>query len=59
MKTIPMTLSLLAALALLAGCSKSAEPGDHDAHAEAKSPAGKKMCTEHNLPEDECGICHP
>ena len=26
---------------------------------EAKPGAGGKMCTEHNLPEAECGICHP
>jgi cobalt-zinc-cadmium efflux system membrane fusion protein len=26
---------------------------------EAKPGAGPKMCTEHGLPESECGICHP
>ena len=26
---------------------------------EAKPGAGEKTCTEHNLPEAECGICHP
>jgi cobalt-zinc-cadmium efflux system membrane fusion protein len=25
----------------------------------AKPAAGAKMCTEHGLPETECGICHP
>jgi len=26
---------------------------------EPKPGAGTKMCTDHNLPESECGICHP
>jgi hypothetical protein len=26
---------------------------------EAKPASPKKMCTEHGLPEAECGICHP
>lgn len=59
MKTTTIILSLLAACALLAGCSKPGEPATHDAQANAKPASGKKMCAEHNLPEDECGICHP
>jgi membrane fusion protein, heavy metal efflux system len=60
---------LVAALALAMGCSKQqgptaqAEPrGDSLAKAEVasvKPASGKKMCAEHGLPEDECGICHP
>ena len=60
---------LLAALALAVGCSKPKEPvglAEHggDGHgktetAATRPAAGKKMCAEHGLPEDECGICHP
>jgi len=63
------TVSLAAALALAVGCSKQNEPAGHaeaggDSHgkaevAAAKPASGKKMCEEHRLPEDECGICHP
>ena len=62
-------LPLVAALALAVGCSKPKEPagpGEHggDRHGQAevtaaKLAAGKKLCVEHGLPEDECGICHP
>jgi membrane fusion protein, heavy metal efflux system len=47
-------LSFVAALVLAMGCSKPQGPG-----AQAEPALGKKMCAEHNLPEDECGICHP
>ena len=63
------TVSFVAVLALTMGCSKQKEtagPAGHegDSHgkaegAAAKPAAGKKMCEEHGLPEDECGICHP
>jgi len=62
-------LPLVAALALAVGCSKQKEPagpaehgGDRRGQAEvaaAKPASGKKLCEEHGLPEDECGICHP
>jgi cobalt-zinc-cadmium efflux system membrane fusion protein len=62
-------LPLIAALALAAGCSKQNGPAggaerEGDSHgradvAAAKPAAGKKMCEEHGLSEDECGICHP
>jgi cobalt-zinc-cadmium efflux system membrane fusion protein len=63
------TLSLVAALALAVGCSKQQQPAAHAEHgndspaktevAAATPASGKKMCSEHGLPEDECGICHP
>lgn len=62
-------LSLAAALALAVGCSKQQQPAAHAEHggdtpaktevAAIKPASGKKMCSEHGLPEDECGICHP
>ena len=62
-------LPLVAALALAVGCSKQKEPagqaehgGDRHGQAEvaaAKPASGKKLCEEHGLSEDECGICHP
>ncbi len=34
--------------------------GDHGEHGvEAKDGSGRKMCPEHNVPVDECGICKP
>jgi cobalt-zinc-cadmium efflux system membrane fusion protein len=40
-----------------------AQAGEHgdktESATEAKLGAGPKMCTEHGLPESECGICHP
>ena len=64
-----IALSLVAALALAVGCSKQQEPAAHAEHggdspgkaevAAAKPASGKKMCEEHGLPEEECGICHP
>jgi cobalt-zinc-cadmium efflux system membrane fusion protein len=45
------------------GTRSSGPAGDPSGKAgsasEAKPGAGTKMCTEHNLPESECGICHP
>lgn len=70
-KSIITSLTLLSGLAivtLLPACSKSDEPAGHDDHAghnhaapgaEAKGATGKKMCPEHNLPLEECGICKP
>ena len=61
-------LPLVAALALLPGCSEHSEPAGHgadDGHghgkatSETKDASGKKMCSEHNLPVEECGICRP
>ena len=61
-------LELLCALSLLMACSKRGEVADLDDHAghkhaeaasEAKDPAGKKMCPEHSVPVEECGICRP
>src|SRR5512137_308560 len=61
-------LPLLAAVGLLTACSKQSEPAGHDDHAghnhgevpaETKAPSGKKMCAEHNVPLEECGICRP
>ncbi len=63
-----LILPLLAAVALWAGCSKHDEAAAGDPHAghghaaegtaETAAP-GRKMCPEHNLPLDECGICKP
>lgn len=68
--TIPRItlLPLVAAVALLSACSKQSEPAGHDDHAghnhgEAKAHTETKdgvvMCTEHNVPEAQCGICKP
>jgi cobalt-zinc-cadmium efflux system membrane fusion protein len=62
---------LLVSVALLTACSKHQEHADHDDHddhaghhhGEAGSAitnaAGAKMCPEHNVILDECGICRP
>jgi len=61
-------LTLPAAVALLAACSKQNEPdahgeGDGHGHGEAKAHTetkdGVTMCIEHGVPEAECGICKP
>lgn len=59
-------MSLLAGALALAGCSKQSEPTGHDRDdghqhsAEAKPKAAASlMCTEHGVPEAECGICRP
>jgi cobalt-zinc-cadmium efflux system membrane fusion protein len=59
----------IAAVALFSACSKHTETASLDEHgsdshgraeaATSQSPSGRKMCAEHDLPEDECGICHP
>ena len=33
--------------------------GESGSSSEVKPEASPKMCTEHGLPESECGICHP
>src|SRR5512135_1968204 len=54
-----------AALALATECSiaqASAGQTEHEPAtpvAAASAAPGKKMCSEHGLPEEECGICHP
>lgn len=62
----PLLLPLLSAIVLLASCSKQNEPAAHgkddghghgEAHTETKD--GVLMCTEHEVPEDACGICKP
>jgi len=62
----PVLLPLLSAIVLLASCSKQNEPTAHgkddghghgEAHTETKD--GVLMCTEHEVPEDACGICQP
>lgn len=55
-------LPLAAAVALLMACSKQSEPAGHGhakAISETKDASGKKMCPEHNVPVEECGICRP
>ncbi|MDD5349991.1 MAG: efflux RND transporter periplasmic adaptor subunit [Chthoniobacteraceae bacterium] len=57
------TAALLAAalLALLPACSRNGghrEPADHDGAGETK-PGEKKICKEHDVPLEECGICQP
>lgn len=65
-------LPWVAAVALLTACSKQSESAGHrendghnhgeaggeaKAHPETKNGVG--MCTEHNVPEAQCGICKP
>lgn len=61
-------LPLVAAVALLTACSKQSEPAGHGTddghgHGEAKAHTetkdGVTMCTEHGVPEAQCGICKP
>jgi membrane fusion protein, heavy metal efflux system len=65
-----ISLPLLAALTILMSGSArtvAAEAESATGHAgvnptrasEVKPASTAKMCSEHNLPEDECGICHP
>lgn len=66
-KQLLMTLSALAAVALLAGCNQKDSHAEGDGHdhtghdhahqAEAKN--GVAMCGEHGVPEVECAICRP
>src|SRR5882724_1778955 len=60
--------SIAASLMLLAGCSKptdfrnAGEPGGDragEAVTQLKAATDAKNCSEHGLPENECGICHP
>ncbi len=62
-------LGLISALALPTGCSRQKNaarptgPGEHGDEATkvavTRGAPGKKLCAEHGLPEEECGICHP
>jgi cobalt-zinc-cadmium efflux system membrane fusion protein len=61
-------IPLVAAVALLSACSRQGEPTAHGAddghgHGEAKAHTATKdgvvMCTEHGVPEAQCGICKP
>ncbi len=60
-------LPLLAAAALVSACSKQSESAGADVHAghgheaaaKTAEGSGKKMCAEHNVPLEECGICQP
>ena len=63
-----VSMPVAASVFLLAGCSQKTESvrdgGGDKKHklegVENAQPAyGKKVCAEHRLPEDECGICHP
>ncbi len=57
---------MLFLVTLTVACSKHNEPsghGEHDGHGHGKSHTetsdGVLMCTEHEVPEDVCGICKP
>ena len=61
-------IPLVAAVALLSACSRKSEPAGHAAddghgHGETKAHTETKdgvvMCTEHGVPEAQCGICKP
>jgi len=70
MRAIFGFITMLWLAGLLASCTRQSQPNDHDAQAslqgaktepkgETQTASGKKLCLEHGLPEDECGICHP
>jgi membrane fusion protein, heavy metal efflux system len=60
-------LPLMAGIALLSACSKQSQGGGqeapaghaHGTEAATKEVGGKKMCPEHNVLLEECGICKP
>lgn len=61
-------LPLVAALAVLmcgslrSGAAEAEAKTGHSSGApasETKATPARKMCSEHGLPEEECGICHP
>jgi cobalt-zinc-cadmium efflux system membrane fusion protein len=70
-----MALPLVAGVTLMTACSERSEAGgdDHAGHShrkaagtadvehgvEAKAGAGGKLCPEHRVPVEECGICKP
>jgi len=64
-----VAVAAVAAAALFAACSKQAKPASREehgngSHGKTEALAGRpalapKMCAEHGLPEDQCGICHP
>jgi len=63
-----LTLMPLVAAVALSACSRQSEPAGHGAddghgHGEAKAHTETKdgvvMCSEHNVPEAQCGICKP
>ncbi len=49
-------LTLAVAMAVTAGCTKQKSTGQSK---EEVTASGPKSCSEHGLPESECGICHP
>lgn len=62
MKTkIPCLLvpTLAAVVLLLNACSKSGESAGAHSDKAATPAGGRKMCPEHSMPLDECGICQP
>jgi cobalt-zinc-cadmium efflux system membrane fusion protein len=66
-KQLLMTLSALAAMALLAGCNQNGSHAEGDGHdhaghdhaSRAETKNGVAMCSEHGVPEAECAICNP
>jgi len=61
-------IPLLAIVAMLTACSRQSDPAGHGADqghepakaaSETKDPSARKMCPEHNVPVEECGICRP
>lgn len=61
-KNLFQSVALVAALAMLTGCGKEAEPakvdkGPDKKAAEAKAPHSGWWCDEHGVPEKECSMC--
>jgi membrane fusion protein, heavy metal efflux system len=59
-----LTLTLSILTSPRAEAAALGEPAGHgsgltESPSPAKPATGTKMCDEHNLPESECGICHP
>jgi len=56
-KNVIRSAALVAALAVLSGCGKEAEPAKVGKEPEAKAAHAGWWCDEHGVPEKECSMC--